>query len=107
VLFAAIYKVLPDAEIAWRDVWFGAAITSLLFTVGRLLIGLYLGQGGVTSSYGAAGSLVVILLWVFYSAQILFLGAEFTQVYANRFGSRVLAEGAAPVAKPATQAAST
>jgi membrane protein len=88
-LFAAIYKVLPDAKIDWQDVWIGAALTSLLFTTGKLLLGLYLGRSSVASSYGAAGSLVVILLWVYYSAQILFFGAEFTQVYANRFGSKI------------------
>lgn len=89
LLFAMIYKVLPDVEIAWRDVWLGAAITSLLFTIGKLLIGLYLGHSSVASAYGAAGSLAVILIWVYYSAQILLLGAEFTQVYANLYGSGV------------------
>ena len=87
-LFALIYKVLPDLKIAWRDVWMGAAITSLLFSVGRVLIGFYLGNSSISSSYGAAGSLVVLLVWVYYSAQILFLGAEFTQVYARTVGSR-------------------
>lgn len=89
LLFAAIYKVLPDARIEWQDVWIGAALTSLLFTIGKMLLGLYLGRSSVASSYGAAGSLVVVLLWVYYSAQILFFGAEFTQVYANRFGSKI------------------
>jgi membrane protein len=89
LLFALIYKVLPDAEIAWRDVWVGAAVTSLLFAVGKLAIGLYLGHSGTSSAYGAAGSLVVLLLWVYYSAQILFFGAEFTQLYARRYGSKV------------------
>lgn len=89
LLFAAIFKFVPDAEIAWRDVWIGAAATALLFTIGRFLIGLYLGQAAVTSAFGAAGSLVVLLVWLYYSAQILFLGAEFTQVYANRYGSRL------------------
>jgi len=89
LLFALIYKVLPDAEMAWGDVWFGAAVTSLLFSVGKLLIGLYLGQSDVSSSFGAAGSLVILLVWIYYSAQIVFLGAEFTQVYANLYGSRV------------------
>ncbi|MBK9052710.1 MAG: YihY/virulence factor BrkB family protein [Chloroflexi bacterium] len=92
VLFALIFKVIPDVEIAWRDVWIGAAATALLFTLGKLLIGLYLGNSAVASTYGAAGSLIVILLWVYYSAQILFLGAEFTQVYANRHGSRIVAD---------------
>jgi len=90
VLFAAIYKILPDAKIAWDDVWIGAAITAFLFTVGKLLIGLYLGNASFGSTYGAAGSLVVILAWVFYSALILFFGAEFTQVYARRYGSRII-----------------
>jgi membrane protein len=83
-LFAAIYKVLPDAAVAWRDVWLGAAVTALLFTIGKFVLGLYLANAG--NSYGAVGSVVVFLLWVFYSAQILFMGAEFTQVYARRFG---------------------
>lgn len=85
-LFALIYKVLPDATVRWRDVWVGAAVTALLFSLGRFLIGLYLGRSSVSSAYGAAGSLVVLLLWVYYSSQILFLGAEFTQVWANKFG---------------------
>jgi len=93
VLFATIYKVLPDAEIAWRDVWVGAGVTSFLFTIGQLLIGLYVGYSGAASAYGAAGSLVILLLWVFYSAQILFFGAEFTRVYANRFGQHVRPTG--------------
>ncbi len=94
LLFGAIYKVLPDVKIDWRDVWIGAAITSLLFTVGKLLIGLYLGHSGTASSYGAAGSLIVLLLWVYYSAQILFFGAEFTQVYASQYGSQFEYSGA-------------
>jgi membrane protein len=89
LLFALIYKVLPDATIRWKDVWIGGLVTALLFSIGRLLIGLYLGRSSVTSSYGAAGSFVVILLWIYYSSQILFFGAEFTQVFANRFGSKV------------------
>ncbi len=88
VLFASIYKFLPDVDVAWRDVWVGAAVTSLLFTIGELLVALYLGQTSVGSPYGAAGSLVVLLVWVYYSAQILFLGAEFTHVYAKRYGRR-------------------
>jgi membrane protein len=87
LLFAMIFKVLPDVKIAWRDVWIGAIITALLFNFGKLLFGLYLGRSSVTSVYGAAGSLVVVLLWVYYSAQILFFGAKFTQVYSNRYGS--------------------
>lgn len=91
-LFAAIYKILPDADIAWRDVWVGALVTSFLFTLGRFLIGLYIGHSSAASVYGAAGALIVILLWVYYSAQVLFLGAEFTQVYARRYGSRIQPE---------------
>ena len=86
LLFALIFKVLPDVKIAWRDVWTGALITALLFNLGKLLLGLYLGRSSVTSAYGAAGSLVVVLLWVYYSAQILFFGAKFTQIYSNRYG---------------------
>jgi len=90
VLFALLFKFLPDAIIAWRDVWLGAAITAALFTIGKFILGIYLGRASVSSSYGAAGSLIVLLLWVYYSAQILFFGAEFTQVWANRFGKAVL-----------------
>ena len=98
LLFAMIYKILPDVEIAWHDVWIGAVITTVLFLIGRFLLGLYLGRGTVGSTYGAAGSLIVVLVWVYYSAQILFFGAEFTQVYANKYGSRVTpAGGAVPV----------
>lgn len=86
-LFAAIYKLLPGKRIPWRDVWVGSAITALLFTVGKTLIGLYLGNSALASSYGAAGSFVVVLVWVYYSAQIFLLGAEFTKFYAYRFGS--------------------
>jgi membrane protein len=88
-LFALIFKIVPDAEIAWKDVWVGAGVTALLFSLGKLLIGLYLGRSSISSSYGAAGSLVVLVIWVYYSAQILLLGAEFTQAYAQHFGSRV------------------
>jgi membrane protein len=88
VLFAMMYKILPDTQVAWRDVWLGAAVTSLLFSLGKFGIGLYLGRSTVSSSYGAAGSLAVVLIWVYYSAQILFLGAEFTRVYARSHGSR-------------------
>ena len=89
LLFAMIFKVLPDVTIAWRDVWVGAVATALLFTIGKFLIGLYLAKSSVASTYGAAGSLVVLLLWIYYSSQILFLGAEFTQVYATRYGSQI------------------
>jgi membrane protein len=85
-LFAMIYKFLPDVVISWRDVWIGAAVTALLFSAGKYLIGIYLGQTATASAFGAAGSLVVLLFWVYYSAQISFLGAEFTQVYARRYG---------------------
>lgn len=87
ILFAALYKFLPDITIEWRDVWVGAAVTSLLFSVGKLLIGLYLGKTSVANTYGAAGSLVIVLVWVYYSAQVFFLGAEFTCAYAHRHGS--------------------
>ena len=89
LLFAMIFKVLPDVNIAWRDVWIGATLTALLFNLGKLLVGLYLGRSSVTSAYGAAGSLVIVLLWVYYSAQILFFGAKFTQIYSKRHGSHV------------------
>jgi|SRR5215471_3509824 len=89
LLFALIYKVLPDVEISWNDVWVGASITALLFTIGKFLIGLYLGRSTVGTAYGAAGSLIVILIWIYYSAQILFFGAELTQVYTNKYGSRM------------------
>jgi uncharacterized BrkB/YihY/UPF0761 family membrane protein len=92
VLFALIFKFLPDAEIAWRDVWLGAFVTALLFSLGKFLIGLYLGNSAVASSFGAAGSLVLLLVWIYYSAQILFFGAEFTQVYANNYGSKIVPE---------------
>ena len=88
-LFAMIFKVLPDVHIAWRDVWIGALATAVLFTIGKSLIGLYLGKSAVSSAYGAAGSLVVILLWLYYSAQILFFGAEFTKVWARRHGKGI------------------
>jgi len=89
LLFAQIYRFLPDVKIAWSDVWIGSAITAGLFTLGKGAIALYLGRSTVGSAYGAAGSFVIILLWVFYSAQILLFGAEFTQVWANRYGSRI------------------
>ncbi|HEY9878603.1 MAG TPA: YihY/virulence factor BrkB family protein [Leptolyngbyaceae cyanobacterium] len=90
LLFAAIFKYLPDAKIRWKDVIVGALITALLFNLGKYLLGLYLGNSSFASTYGAAGSLVVLLAWIYYSAQILFFGAEFTQVYARRFGSRIV-----------------
>ncbi len=87
-LFALIFKMLPRVSVAWSDVLIGAAATALLFNIGKLVIGLYIGTSGVSSAYGAAGTLVVLLLWVYYSAQIFLLGAEFTWVYAQRFGSK-------------------
>lgn len=87
VLFAAIFRVLPDLKIAWRDVWLGAIFTSLLFVLGKFGLGIYLGKAAVGSAYGAAGSLVILLIWVYWSAQILFFGAEYTQVYARTYGS--------------------
>jgi membrane protein len=87
LLFATIYKLLPDVQIQWNDVLIGAAMTSILFTIGKFLIGLYLGSSAITSIYGAAGSIITVLLWVYYSALIFLLGAEFTQVYAGMYGS--------------------
>jgi membrane protein len=86
--FAMIYKFLPRAHVAWRDVWIGAIVTAALFEIGKLIIGLYVGMSSVTAMFGAAGSLVVLLIWVYYSAQVFLLGAEFTRVYAYRSGSR-------------------
>jgi membrane protein len=86
LLFAAIYKVLPDTPIAWRDVLFGAIVTAVLFTIGKTLIGFYLGSSAVTSSFGAAGALAVMLLWIYYSAQIFLLGAEFVRAYQKLNG---------------------
>jgi membrane protein len=87
LLFGAMYRFLPNATVEWRDVWVGATITSLLFNLGKLGIGLYLGKGAVGSSYGAAGSILVLLLWIYYSGLIFYFGAEFTKVYAERYGS--------------------
>lgn len=98
LLFAMIFKVLPDAKVPWRSVWLGALITAALFSIGKFLIGLYLGKSSVGSAYGAAGSVVIILLWVYYSAQILFFGAEFTQVWARRHGQPI---EPTPIAQPA------
>lgn len=100
VLFALLYKIVPDVTIEWQDVWIGAAVTSALFSIGKFGIGLYLGKAGVGSAYGAAGSLLVFLVWVYYSAQIFFLGAEFTHVFSERHGSRAQARaerGEAPL----------
>ncbi len=98
LVFTVIFKVLPDVDVAWGDVRAGAAATAVLFTVGKELLGLYLGRGSISSAYGAAGSLIAILAWVYYSAQILFLGAEFTQVYARRRGSHTDRSGEESVA---------
>jgi membrane protein len=87
-LFAAIYKVLPDRDLEWGDVVVGAIVTAVLFTIGKSLISWYIGSSAVASSFGAAGALIVLLLWVYYSAQIFLLGAEFTKVYANTHGSK-------------------
>ena len=88
VLFAAMFKFLPDVEVPWRDVWVGAFVTSALFTIGKTLTALYISKSAVASSFGAAGSLVIILVWVYYNSQILFLGAEFTQVYSRKYKPR-------------------
>ena len=102
VLFALIFKLLPQAKVAWADVWIGAAVTAALFSAGRWLILLYLGKTTIVSLYGSAGPLVVILLWAFYASQILLLGAEFTVVYASECGSRVVAaDDAVAVGEPA------
>lgn len=102
LLFALIFKYIPDTDITWKDVMIGAAITALLFTIGRFAIGMYIGRSSTASTFGAAGSLVIILLWVYYSAVILFLGAEFTQVYANTYGSKVVPDAdAVPLSEQA------
>jgi membrane protein len=104
-VFAMIYKIMPRAKVDWADVWIGAAVTALLFTIGKFLIGLYIGKSGVTSGFGAAGSLVVVLVWVYYSAQIFLMGAEFTWAYALTFGSRK--EQPVPAAAPAVPSQAT
>jgi membrane protein len=103
VLFAMIFKVMPSTPIAWRDVWVGALTTAVLFEVGKFLIGLYIGKSSMTESFAAAGSLVVLLAWVYYAAQIFLLGAEFTKVYAGDHGSRAAnsARAAADAGSPA------
>lgn len=102
VLFALMFKLLPDVKMAWKDVWLGAIVTAILFSLGKGAIGMYLGHSALSSSYGVAGSFVVLLVWVYYSAQILFFGAELTQVYANRYGSRIVpSENAVPVTEEA------
>ena len=98
LLFAMIFKILPDAKIAWWQVWLGAALTALLFSIGKFFIGLYLGRSSMASSYGVAGSFVVLLVWVYYSSQILYLGAEMTKIYADMSGEKVRPT---EIAKPA------
>ena len=93
VLFALVYRALPDTVIPWIDLWLGAAITAVLFTIGKSLIGLYLGTSGIASAYGAAGSFVLILIWVYYSATIFLFGAEITRAYSEHVGSRARARG--------------
>jgi membrane protein len=100
-LTAMIFKILPDAHVAWKDVWIGAFVTSVLFHLGKYLIGLYVGRASVGSAFGAAGSLAVLLVWIYYSAQLILLGAEFTRCYATRFGHRVVATKGA-IAAPET-----
>jgi len=92
-IFAVLYKFLPDVIISWSDVRVGAAVTAILFTLGKIILGSYIGRSSISSAYGAAGSLVVILLWVYYSAQIIFVGAEFTQVYARKYGMEIKPQG--------------
>jgi membrane protein len=87
-VFAMMYKTMPRVRIDWKDVWVGAAVTSLLFLAGKFLIGVYIGRSNISSAFGAAASLVVVLLWVYYSAQIFLFGAEFTRAYSHKFGSR-------------------
>ncbi|MEO6626367.1 MAG: YhjD/YihY/BrkB family envelope integrity protein, partial [Burkholderiaceae bacterium] len=96
IAFGMIYKFMPRVRIQWRDVWVGASVTALLFAIGKSIIGLYIGHSGVLSTFGAASSIVVLLLWVYYSAQIFLLGAEFTWVYAHTFGSRRDAKAEGP-----------
>jgi membrane protein len=106
IAFAMIYRLMPRAKVEWHDVWIGAFVTAVLFSLGRFLIGLYIGKSGVASGFGAAGSLVIVFVWVYYSAQIFLLGAEFTWVYANAYGSMKKSEAsAAPEAIPSRNAA--
>jgi membrane protein len=98
-VFAMLYRFLPDTEVPWRDVWIGAGLTALLFVISKFLIGLYLGQSSMGSAYGPAGSLVLILVWVYYASLVLLFGAEFTAVYAHHHGSRAARES--PIAASA------
>jgi membrane protein len=100
-LFAVLFKMLPNVKLAWSDVWLGSSVTALLFVIGNLLLGIYLSKSGVTSSFGGAGSIVALTIWVYYSAQLVFLGAEFTQVYTRRHGSHASAALAAEAARAA------
>jgi membrane protein len=102
VLFALIFKVLPDVEISWRDVSVGSVLTTILFLIGKAVLGVYFARGEFGSTYGAAASVVILMTWIYYSAQILFFGAEFTKAFANRFGSRIVP---APNAQPVTREA--
>jgi membrane protein len=107
LLFALIFKVVPDVHVPWRDVWIGAALTGVLFTLGKYLLALYITRAGVASAYGAAGSLAVALVWVYYTAQIVLFGAEFTHAQARRHGSACTpVRGAMPIAseEPAPRA---
>jgi membrane protein len=98
LIFALLFKYLPDVKIAWKDVWLGAVVTAILFVAGQFALGYYLGSGSVGSAFGAAGALVIVLVWIYYSSQILFFGAEFTQVYTNKYGTRVVpAKNAEPI----------
>jgi membrane protein len=99
-VFALMFKSLPDTLIRWNDVWLGSFITALLFVLGNLVLGVYFGKSGVTSSFGGAGSVVGLIIWVYYSAQIIFLGAEFTEVYTRQLGSRSAAKGGDPSSRP-------
>jgi membrane protein len=100
VIFALIFKLVPDVKIAWRDVWVGGFVTALAFSIGRVALGWYVGRSATVSPFGAAGSLVALVVWVYYSAQILFMGAEFAQVYASRYGSRIVpSKNAVPLAE--------
>lgn len=100
LLFAMIYRFLPDAVIAWKDVWLGAVVTSLLFNAGKYAISVYLGESAISSAYGAAGSLAVLLTWFYYASQVFLFGAELTQVYAKRYGSGIIPKSSAEIAMP-------